>query len=199
MMVYSSQYKTRFIHVSMPLCIYANMMTFIPKKAYGQDELKALLLYLNSSFIQLYIESRGITTGGGIIQLNLKHGQDMPIIDLAKLKHEELERLASLFDELEAEARKLGGADTYGNVKKLWDTIVEKIDIEITKILKLPKNLARTAKIMAKTMMERRLQRMEEATPEAIKGEETPKIRPPQKPEKPKEKTTPLDNFLNQQ
>jgi type I restriction-modification system DNA methylase subunit len=199
MMVYSSQYKTRFILVSMPLCIYANMMTFIPKKTYNQDELKSLLSYLNSSFIQLYIESRGIATGGGIIQLNLKHGQDMPIMDFAKLKHEELDRLSSLFDELEDEARELGGADTHGNIEKIWDTIIEKIDIEITKILKLPKNLARRAKIMAKTMMERRLQRMEEAMPEAIKGEETQKIRPPKKTEKVKEKITPLDNFINHQ
>jgi len=100
--------------------------------------------------------------------------------------------------ELEAEARKLGGADTAKNIEKLWDTVIDKIDVEITRILKLPKELAKTAKIMAKTMMKRRLQRTEEATPEAIKGEEISRLRPPQKSQRtqPKEPYLPLDRFL---
>ena len=47
-------------------------------------------------------------------------------------------------------------------------------------------------------MMKRRLQRAEEAKPEAIKGEEEPRIKPPKKLEKKssKEPTVPLDKFL---
>jgi len=119
-------------------------------------------------------------------------------LDVRKLDEKDVDVLVSLFDELEAEARRLGGADTAENIEKLWDTVIDKIDVEITRILKLPKELAKTAKIMAKTMMKRRHHRAEEATPEAIKGEEEPRLKPPKKPEKPpaEEKSIPLDRFI---
>jgi predicted glycosyltransferase len=119
-------------------------------------------------------------------------------LDVRKLYEKDVDVLASLFDELEAEARKLGGADTAENIEKLWDAVIDKIDVEITRILKLPKELAKTAKIMAKTMMKRRLQRAEEATPEAIKGEEEPRLKPPKRSEKISEedKTVQLDRFM---
>ncbi|MEM2656734.1 MAG: hypothetical protein QXH98_05440, partial [Candidatus Korarchaeota archaeon] len=113
-----------------------------------------------------------------VAALEVKHAEEMPILDVKTLKHKDLELLASLFDELEAEARRLGGADTAENIEKLWDTVIEKIDMEITRILKLPKELAKTAKIMAKTMMKRRLQRAEEAAPKATKSKEKPHLNP---------------------
>ncbi|MEM4030007.1 MAG: hypothetical protein QXO02_08940, partial [Thermofilaceae archaeon] len=75
--------------------------------------------------------------------------------------------------------RKLGGADTAENVEKLWDTVIERIDAEIARILGLSVEMARIAKVLAKTMMRRRLQRAEEARPEAIRGEEELQMRPP--------------------
>jgi type I restriction-modification system DNA methylase subunit len=200
MAIYQSRYKTRFILTKYPVATYHAIITFIPKNELNELQLKALLAYLNSSFPQLYIESVGRTTGAvGPIGLEVKHAEEMPILDVRKLNKENLELLASLFDELEAEARRLGGADTAENIEKLWDTVIEKIDMEITRILKLPKELAKTAKIMAKTMMKRRLQRAEEATPEAIKGEEEPRLKPPKKPEKPTEedKNFPLNKFFD--
>jgi len=199
MAVYQSRYKTRFIVSKYPIVTYHAIITFIPKTELNELQVKALLTYLNSSFPQLYIESVGRTTGAvGPIGLEVKHAEKIPILNVRKLKQNDLELLASLFDELEAEARKIGGADTSGNVEILWETIIEKIDIEITRILKLPKELAKSAKIMAKTMMKRRVQRAEEATPEAIKGEEEPRIRMPKKPEKTPVKDTsiPLDRFI---
>ena len=129
--------------------------------------------------------------------MEVKHAEEMPILDIRKLNQKDLESLAYLFDELEAEARNLGGADTEENIEKLWDTIIERIDLEIARILELPEELAKKAKIMAKIMMKRRLQRAEEAAPEAIKGEEEPRLRPPKKPKKEqfKEPTVPLDRF----
>lgn len=183
-----------------PVVTYHAILVFIPKIRLSENRLKALLTYLNSSFPQLYIESHARITGMGVAALEVKHAEEMSIIDFRKLRQKDLKSLASLFDELEFEARKIGGANTSGNVEKLGDTIIEKIDMEIT-ILKLPKELAKSAKIMAKTMMKRRLQRAKEARPEAIKGEEEPRIRPPKKPEKPKEKekSIPLDKFFNSQ
>jgi hypothetical protein len=198
MAIYQSQYKTRFILTKYPVVTYHAILTFIPKAKLSEDQLKALLAYLNSSFTQLYIESHARITGMGVAALEVKHADEMPILNVARLKQKDLEILAYLFDELEIETRKIGGANTFENIEKLWDTIIEKIDVEITRILKLPKGLAKSAKIMAKNMMKRRLQRAEKASPEAIKGEEAPRIRPPEKIQKRvKEDTSiPLDRFF---
>jgi type I restriction-modification system DNA methylase subunit len=198
MAIRQSQYKTRFILQDFPVVTYDAIITFTPIVKLTKSQLKALSAYLNSSFTQLYMESRARITGMGVAALEVKHAEEIPILDVRKLDEKDVDVLASLFDELEAEARKLGGADTAENIENLWDTVIDKIDVEITRILKLPKELAKTAKIMAKTMMKRRLQRAEEATPEAIKGEEEPRLKPPKKPEKPpaEEKSIPLDRFI---
>ncbi|MEM2169907.1 MAG: N-6 DNA methylase [Candidatus Bathyarchaeia archaeon] len=197
-MPYYAQYCHRFTLLQFQAVLDADFIVFVPKEKMAVDELKALLAFLNSSFVKLYIESHGRITGMGAIALEVKHSEEIPILDIKTLKQKDVELLASLFDELEAEARKLGGADTAENIEKLWDTVIEKIDMEIMRILKLPKELAKTAKIMAKTMMKRRLQRAEEAAPEAIKGEEEPRLKPPKKLEKEpvKEPTVPLDKFM---
>ncbi|MEM2186806.1 MAG: N-6 DNA methylase [Thermofilaceae archaeon] len=180
MAIRQSRYKTRFILTKYPVVTYDAILTFIPKIEVNELQLKALLAYLNSSFSQLYIESVGRTTGAvGPIALEVKHAEEMPILDVRRLDRKDLEFLASLFDELEAEARKLGGADTAENVEKLWDTVIERIDAEIARILGLPVEMARIAKMLAKTMMRRRLQRAEEARPGAIRGEEELQMRPP--------------------
>jgi len=199
MAIRQSRYKTRFIFQKYHVVTYDAIITFSPKVELNETQIKAILAYLNSSFVQLYMESTGRTTGAvGPIGLEVKHAEQLPILDVRKLYEKDVDVLASLFDELEAEARKLGGADTAENIEKLWDTVIDKIDVEITRILKLPKELAKTAKIMAKTMMKRRLQRAEEATPEAIKGEEEPRLKPPKRSEKISEedKTVQLDRFM---
>ncbi|MEM3697881.1 MAG: N-6 DNA methylase [Candidatus Bathyarchaeia archaeon] len=196
---YYARYGHRFSLISFSAMLDADFIAFLPKVDFKEDEIKALLAFLNSSFSRLYIEIKGRVPGGlGPIALEVGQIRSMPVLDATRLKKKDLQILASLFDELEAEARRLGGADTAENIEKLWDTVIEKIDMEITRILKLPKELAKTAKIMAKTMMKRRLQRAEEATPEAIKGEEEPRLKPPKKPEKTSEedKTVRLDRFI---
>jgi type I restriction-modification system DNA methylase subunit len=197
-MPYYAQYCHRFALLPFQLILDADFIAFIPKENMLVKQLKALLAFLNSSFTKLYVEMRGRITGMGAIALEVKHAEEIPILDVRKLYEKDVDVLASLFDELEAEARKLGGADTAENIEKLWDTVIDKIDVEITRILNLPKELAKTAKIMAKTMMKRRLQRAEEATPEAIKGEEEPRLKPPKKSEKISEedKTIQLDRFM---
>ncbi|MEM1606217.1 MAG: hypothetical protein QXW41_08250, partial [Fervidicoccaceae archaeon] len=174
MAIRQSRYKTRFILAEHPVVTYDAIITFIPKIELSDLQLKALLAYLNSSFTQLYIESVGRTTGAvGPIALEVRHAEDMPVPDVRRLSENDLKLLASLFDDLEAEARKLGGADKRENIEKLWDTVIKRIDEEVARILGLPREIADAAKALSKTMMERRLARAEEAKPEAIKGEET--------------------------
>jgi len=198
MAIYQSQYKTRFILRKHPVVTYHAIITFTPKIKLSEMQLKALLAYLNSSFCQLYIESNARITGMGVAALEVKHAEKMPILNIKKLKQNDLKLFSSLFDELEVETRKIGGADKLENSEKLWDTIIEKIDMEIARVLKLRKGLAKSAKIMAKSMMKRRLQRTKEATPQAIKGKEAPKIRRPKKSERQyvKDPSIPLDRFI---
>ncbi|MEM0049485.1 MAG: hypothetical protein QW424_05230 [Candidatus Bathyarchaeia archaeon] len=52
---------------------------------------------------------------------------------------------------------------------------------------------------LAKTMMKRRLQRDEEAAPEAIKGEEEPRLKPPKtRKTNQHRQNIPLDKFLSE-
>ncbi|MEM4030184.1 MAG: N-6 DNA methylase [Thermofilaceae archaeon] len=192
MAIRQSQYKTRFFLAMHPIATYDAILTFIPKEKLNGLHLKALLACLNSSFTQLYIESKGRVTGMGVIALEIRHAEEMPILDVRELGRDDLRRLASLFDKLEGEARRLGGADTKENIEELWETVIKEIDEEVARILGLPVEMARIAKMLAKTMMMRRLQRAEEARPGAIRGEEEEELR--MRP--PRERNTTLLEFL---
>ncbi|WP_460024335.1 hypothetical protein [Infirmifilum sp. SLHALR2] len=170
--VYQSRYKTRFILNQKRVVTYHAMIAFIPKPNVKLDErqLKALLAYLNSSFSQLYIESRGRTTGLGLVCLEVSHAREMPVIDPRTLDDEALGELSALFDKLEGAAREMGGADTYENLIRLWDSVIADIDRKVAEILGLAEVLADTARELAKAMMERRLARTKELKPNALKG-----------------------------
>ncbi|MEM1704129.1 MAG: N-6 DNA methylase, partial [Zestosphaera sp.] len=174
---YYAQYYHRFTLMEFQVMLDADFIALIPKESMSVDKLKAFLAYLNSSFVKLYIESHGRSTGGGAIALEVNHVEEMPILDVRSLSEDDLKPLASLFDDLEAEARKLGGADKRENVEKLWDTVIKRIDEEVARILRLPREMADAAKALSKTMMERRLARAEEAKPEALEGEEAPGVK----------------------
>ena len=89
-------------------------------------------MYLNSSIAKLYLEANGRSTGGGALAIEANVLNDMPILDVRKLSVEEVERLAELFDKLESEARKLGGADTAENIfgSELAEELTGKRDVE---------------------------------------------------------------------
>jgi len=172
--VYQAQYKTRFIWNKINAATYHAMIAFIPKDEVKltETQIKALLAYLNSSFTQLYIESIARTTGMGVAALEVKNAKEIPIIDVSNLDENNLRELADLFDKLDSEARRLGGADKRENIIKLWDTTIVEIDYKIADILGLSRELADGSRALAKIMMERRLQRAQEARPQAIRGEE---------------------------
>ncbi|MEM1903251.1 MAG: hypothetical protein QXW44_06180, partial [Pyrobaculum sp.] len=157
---YYTRYYHRFTLAEFQVMLDADFIALIPKESISTDRLKALLAYLNSSFVKLYIESMGRSPGAvGPIALEVRHAKEMPILDVRRLGEDDLRILASLFDELEAEARRLGGADRRENVEKLWDTVIKKIDEEVAKILGLPSGVAEAARATSKAMMTRRLMR----------------------------------------
>jgi type I restriction-modification system DNA methylase subunit len=197
-----AQYWVRFVLAKFHCALDDRILALIPRQGvqFDETELKALLAYLNSSFTQLQAEVRGRSTGGGMIELDVKPLSSFLILDVKTLPRNEVKKLARLFDELEAEARGLGGADEAENVfgselareltgktdvkagiQGLFNTVIKKIDYEIARILGL-EHLVETVRAMVLELVRRRLARAREAKREAIKGtEELPKIEKPKK------------------
>ena len=194
-----AQYWHRFALPIYKIAYDDDIMAFIPRQGIFLDakELKALLAYLNSSFTKLYLEANGRLTGKGALAIETNMLSDLPILDMKKLPQEDVERLAQLFDRLEAEARRLGGADevedVFGSelaneltggssnvkpgVEGLFNTVIREIDYEVARVLGL-ENLVEPVRTMVLEMARRRLSRAGEAKPEAVKGtEELPESR----------------------
>jgi hypothetical protein len=191
-----SQYKHRFIIPKMEVILDDGFVTYEPRVSLTDVQIKALVAYLNSSFVQLYVESKGITTGGGAIRIDVNQASNLPIIDVRKVPPTDVDKLASLFDDLEEKARSLGRADRREEATKL-QPIVDKIDAEIVRVLGLKMSLIKECKSLLNVLMERRFTRLEEARPEAVIGEEVPRIRPPRKVPRISEKvSSPLDRWI---
>jgi hypothetical protein len=197
-----AQYWVRFALAKFHCALDDRILALIPRQGvqFDEVELKALLAYLNSSFTQLQAEVRGRSTGGGMIELDVKPLSSLLILDVKALPRNEVEKLAQLFDRLESEARGLGGADEVENVfgselaseltgktdvkagiQGLFNTVIREIDYEIARILGL-EHLVETVRAMVLELVSRRLARAGETKREAIKGtEELPKIEKPKK------------------
>jgi methylase of polypeptide subunit release factors len=194
---YRAQYIHRFGLLDFDVSLDKDIFGLIPKVDIDQKYMKAVLAYLNSSFTRLYIETEGRSTGGGLIEFDLSKAKKLPTIDIRKLTQQQAESLAALFDKLALQARELGGADTMENINKL-NPILEEIDYEVGKIIGVNEEITKATRTFTKALMERRFARIIEAKPEAVKGEEEPRLKPPKKPEKisAEDKTVQLDRFL---
>jgi hypothetical protein len=132
----------------------------------------------------------GRSTGGGMIELDVRPLSSLLILDVKKLPRGAVERLAQLFDKLESEARRLGGADSVENiyglelareltgrtdvrpgVQGLFNTVIREVDYEVARILGL-ESLVEPIRALVLAMAGRRLVRAQEARREAIVGEE---------------------------
>ena len=149
----------------------ADFIALKPNWKSKDKELKAILAYLNSSFVRFYIELVGRASGGVTISLEVDQAKQIPVPDIRKMNDDGIDRLAILFDALEARAREQGGADKLELLDGLRDLVV-KIDEEIVEILGIDPSLAKMAARSASILMERRLSKMGEAEPEVLKGEE---------------------------
>jgi type I restriction-modification system DNA methylase subunit len=199
---YGSRYWVRFVLAKYQCALDHRILALIPRQGveFNEVELKALLAYLNSSFIQLQAEVMGRTAGGvALLELDVKPLSDFMVLDVKRLPREDLEELAKLFDELEAEARRLGGADAVENVfgselakeltgKKdirdgvqgLFNTVIRKIDEKVASILEA-EALVEPVRTMVVELARRRLARAAEAKPGALEGSEELLYRPKHK------------------
>jgi type I restriction-modification system DNA methylase subunit len=156
--IYQAWHKTRFVWCKFPVVMYHALIALVPKKGVSLDEteIKALLAYLNSSFTQMYIETEGRKSPGGIIGFELNIAREMPVLDVRRLNSTQLNLLARLFEELESEARKIGGASTREQIEKLKPKIYE-IDRAVAAILGIKEEDVRNMQKQVDLMVERRV------------------------------------------
>jgi len=151
-------YKSRFVKCDFPLVMCDNFIALVPKRgtSLNQIQVRALLAYLNSSFSQYSIESKGRKTPGGAIALEANVAGEMPILDIKKLNDKQLNSLAKLFDELERDTRKIGGASRKEEIKKLKPKIYE-IDRAVAALLDIKDKDIKNVEAQVDRMVERRV------------------------------------------
>jgi len=138
MAIRQSRYHPQFFYAKIPVVTYDAIITFIPKvkivaesmvfdpgefrKQYpglslsissevlDENELKALLAYLNSTFAWLWLEQNARYIAKGPLGLEVNILEDMPIINVKSINRDDVEELARLFDDLESKARQLAGS-----------------------------------------------------------------------------------------
>ncbi|MCC6014646.1 MAG: hypothetical protein LM564_02960 [Desulfurococcaceae archaeon] len=173
----------RFVLARFQYALDHRILALLPRKGIQFDEVefKALLAYLNSSFTQLQAEVMGKSTGGGMIELDVRPLSTFLVLNVKALPREDIEKLAQLFDKLESEARRLGGADKAENVfgselareltgggdvrpgvPGLFNTTIKEVDYEVARVLGL-EHLVETVRALVLELIRRRLARAQEA------------------------------------
>jgi type I restriction-modification system DNA methylase subunit len=97
-------------------------------------ELKALVAYLNSTLVWNWLEFNGRVVAGGPLHIDLYPARNIPIPNIKALNEKDVEDLAKLFDELDAEARKHKDAKKLLEVLNYLKPIKQKIDKKICEI-----------------------------------------------------------------
>jgi type I restriction-modification system DNA methylase subunit len=188
-----AQYHHRFVMVNnCTLAIDDGFITFLPREELTETQLKSALAFLNSYIGRFFVEIYGRATGGGVIELDDKTAGKIPVLNCNKISDEQSGELSDLFDKLETETRRIGGAETQESLAKL-QPIIGEIDSKIAETLGLKAALVEKTMEIVKFFSDRRIARIETARPESVTGEEEPRITPPKKA---KQKKNVLDKQL---
>lgn len=191
-------YKTKFVLCNFPVAMYDALIAFIPKPKVSltKEQYKALLAYLNSSFIQYYIEMTG-RRSGNIIALEVKMAKEMPLLDVRNLSNEWINKLASLFDKLEAKSRHTQQNSEKERLKELKPIIYE-IDRTLAELLNVNEAIIKVVEERVDMLIERRITGSKRERMDSIKGETEVKLKPPKrrKEVQPSHNSTTLDSFI---
>jgi len=152
-------HRPRFVLADFPVGLDDRLIALTPKAALDEQQLKALVASLNSTFTQLQIEATCRTTGGGMVELDLRHAAALLTPNITQLPSETVAALATLFEELEQKARQLGGA--HRKIRR--DTlapVLHAIDVRLADTIGLAKPALRRIQELAGTLAQRRLGRV---------------------------------------
>lgn len=105
---YMSRQRPRFIYNKAKILVLNNFHFVYPEKEAVKDatELKAFLAYLNSNRAYNLLRKVGRMYGGGLLKVEPKELEKLPIIDFRRLIRRDTQTLANLFEQLCASARK---------------------------------------------------------------------------------------------
>ncbi len=151
--------KTKFLWCKFPAGISGDaFIALLSKKnvSFNETQTRALLAYLNSNFAQYYVETTGLKSPGGIIQLDAGRARGIPVLDVRKLSTQQMKQLANLYNELEHEARKIGGTSRRGEIEKLKPKIYE-IDRAVAELLGIKDEDVKHVEAQVDLMVERRV------------------------------------------
>jgi hypothetical protein len=153
-----AQHRPRFILSDFAVALDDRLIALIPRLALRERQLKALAACLNSTFTQLQIEVSCRTTGGGMIELDLRHTAELLIPDITQLSSKTVAALAKLFEELEEKTRQLGGADRRAQLDTLAP-MFDAIDAKLAETIGLPQQLLQHTQELVRMLAQRRISR----------------------------------------
>jgi len=99
---YMSRENPRFVYNEAGALTLNTLHTIHPVEAIARDKprLKALLCFLNSEICRGLLKKTGRVYGGGLLKLEPRELENLPVIALEKLSESDIQQLAELFDEL---------------------------------------------------------------------------------------------------
>jgi adenine-specific DNA methylase len=119
---YMSREKPRFVYNEAAALTLNTLHTIHLIRSVLDDKrkLKALLCYLNSRICRSFLRRTGRVYGGGLVKLEPREVENLPVIDIENVAEKDVSRLASLFDEL-CQASREGREDEIA--KEIDDTL----------------------------------------------------------------------------
>jgi adenine-specific DNA-methyltransferase len=119
---YMSREKPRFVYNEATALALNTLHMIHPARSIIDDKrkIKALLCYLNSGICRGLLRRTGRVYGGGLVKLEPREVENLPVIDIENVGEKDVSRLASLFDEL-CQASREGREDEIA--KKIDDTL----------------------------------------------------------------------------
>ncbi len=122
--------------------------------------------------------------------MDLRPFNRLAVPDVRRLSKSDVQRLASLFDKLDAESRRVGDISKTENVSKL-KPVFDEIDDAVSDVLGLPTEELEDIYSVIELLMKRRKERSGEATPSRLTGMDRTRITRP-KPSKKRKVAVPL-------
>jgi hypothetical protein len=133
---YMSREKPRFIYNEANALALNTLHMIQPGRSVADDErrLKALLCYLNSGVCRSILKRTGRVYGGGLVKLEPREVENLPVIDIENLGEEDVSLLSGLFDELCQASRE-------GREDDIADKIVSAVNLAISHSASGPKQM----------------------------------------------------------
>lgn len=127
---YMSRKRPRFIHNKAKIIVLNTFHLIYPKEEISKNKkkLKALLAYLNSNKSYELLKTIGRIYGGGLLKVEPRELENLPIIKLQNLEKNDVEKLANLYEELCISIKESDNNEVLNEINQIIETIEKKND-----------------------------------------------------------------------